>query len=75
MQRSRSLDRECDGRDTNRQPPVTALTLDTDAYLTSREPFEDYAREWLDGYGGRTGRGISANGLADYGRTIERFGR
>jgi len=44
-----------------------------DSRPASREPFKDYAREWLDGYGGRTGRGISASGLADYRRTIERF--
>jgi integrase len=39
----------------------------------SREPFEDYARQWLDGYGGRTERGISPNGLAEYRSALERF--
>ena len=39
----------------------------------SREPFEDHARAWLDGFGGRTERGISPSGLADYRWSIERF--
>lgn len=39
----------------------------------SREPFEDHARAWLDGFGGRTEQGISPGGLADYRRSIERF--
>lgn len=40
---------------------------------SSRESFEDYARGWIDGYGGRTERGISASGLADYRRSIEQL--
>lgn len=40
---------------------------------SSREAFEDYARGWIDCYGGRTERGISASGLADYRRSIERL--
>lgn len=51
-----------------------------DSRPASREPFEDFAREWLENFGGRTDRGISASGLADYRRSIEKraipfFGR
>ncbi len=51
-----------------------------DSRPASREPFEDFAHEWLKNFGGRTDRGISASGLDDYRRSIEQraipfFGR
>lgn len=44
-----------------------------DSRPASREPFEDFARDWLENFGGRTERGISASGLADYRRSIEQL--
>jgi integrase len=38
---------------------------------TARDRFEDYAREWLDTYRGRTRRGLSDSTKADYRRSIE----
>ena len=37
----------------------------------TRASFEDYAREWLDTYAGRTGRGLSETSRNDYRRSIE----
>ncbi|MEJ7656891.1 MAG: site-specific integrase [Thermoleophilaceae bacterium] len=37
----------------------------------TRQPFEDYAREWLEGYAGRTSRGFSKASRADYRRALE----
>jgi integrase len=37
----------------------------------SRVSFADYAREWIAGYQGRTGRGIRPETLADYARDLE----
>jgi integrase len=37
----------------------------------SRQWFEDYARQWLDSYQGRTARGLSESTRADYRRSIE----
>jgi integrase len=39
----------------------------------SREPFEDYARQWLDTYRGRTSRGLSERTRAIYRRDMERW--
>lgn len=39
----------------------------------SREPFEDYARRWLDTYRGRTSRGLSERTRGIYRRDIERW--
>jgi integrase len=39
----------------------------------SREPFEDYARRWLDSYRGRTARGLSDRTRRTYRRDIERW--
>lgn len=54
--------REAKGSRTagNRKPP-------------SRKLLEDYAREWLDGYAGRTSRGFSAQARADYRRSLEGY--
>jgi integrase len=46
----------------------------------SREAFADYARRWVEGYGGRTSRGVRESTRADYRRAIEQhavphFGR
>jgi hypothetical protein len=48
--------------------------------VTKRLTFENYAREWVETYSGRTSRGIRPQTLADYRRAIERraipfFGR
>lgn len=40
---------------------------------TSRELFEDYARQWLDTYRGRTSRGFSESTRATYRRDLERW--
>jgi integrase len=37
----------------------------------TRQPFEDYARQWLDGYQGRTSRGFSNTSREDYKRALE----
>src|SRR5689334_8679888 len=47
---------------------------------TSRVTFREYATAWIDGFTGRTGRGVREGTVADYRRTIERdalphFGR
>jgi integrase len=39
----------------------------------SRQWFEDYARQWLDSYQGRTARGLSDSTRADYRRSIEGY--
>lgn len=39
----------------------------------SREPFEDYARAWLDSYQGRTARGFTGTSREAYGRTLEQY--
>lgn len=39
----------------------------------SREPFEDYARQWVVTYRGRTSRGLSERTRATYRRDIERW--
>jgi integrase len=46
----------------------------------SRERFADYARSWIETYGGRTGRGLSESTRDDYRRRLEQnaipfFGR
>lgn len=38
---------------------------------TSRASFAEYARDWLDNYGGRTSRGIGELTMRDYRRSIE----
>lgn len=43
-----------------------------DSRPTSREAFEDYAREWLDTYRGRTARGLAERTRRTYRRDIER---
>ncbi len=40
---------------------------------TTREAFEDYAREWLDGYSGRTSRGFSETSRKDYARALDAY--
>jgi integrase len=37
----------------------------------SREPFEEYARRWIDNYQGRTSRGLRESTRADYRHAIE----
>jgi integrase len=37
----------------------------------SRETFEEYARAWIESYGGRTSRGVRDSTRADYRRAIE----
>jgi integrase/recombinase XerC len=39
----------------------------------TRRLLEDYAREWLDGYAGRTSRGFSEQARSDYRRALESF--
>jgi integrase len=39
----------------------------------SREPFEDYARQWLDTYRGRTARGLAERTRTTYRRDLERW--
>lgn len=39
----------------------------------SRERFEDYAASWLDGYRGRTSRGIKAGTLKSYRASMDRY--
>ena len=39
----------------------------------SREPFEDYARQWIVTYRGRTSRGLSERTRATYRRDMERW--
>ena len=38
---------------------------------STREPFEDHARRWLDTYRGRTVRGLSERTRASYRRDVE----
>lgn len=59
---------------------LTADIARGELQVTKRLTFEDYAREWVDTYSGRTSRGIRPQTLADYRRAIERraipfFGR
>jgi integrase len=58
------------------------LTTDVERgeFVDSRTTFAEYAPAWLDGYKGRTKRGIKPETLADYRKSIERhalpfFGR
>jgi integrase len=44
-----------------------------DSRPASREPFEDYARRWLDTYRGRTSRGFSESTRTTYRRDIENW--
>ncbi len=39
----------------------------------TREPFEEYARRWLDGYRGRTSRGLCDRTRGTYRRDMERW--
>ena len=39
----------------------------------TRKPLEDYAREWIDGYAGRTSRGFSEQTRSDYRRSLETY--
>src|SRR5215211_9087902 len=39
----------------------------------TRQSFEDYAREWLEGYQGRTSRGFSSTSRRDYERALEHY--
>lgn len=43
-----------------------------DSAPATRAPFEGYAREWLDTYSGRTGRGVGSTTIASYRDAIER---
>lgn len=38
----------------------------------TRQTFEEYVREWLNGYAGRTSRGVGELTMTDYRRSIER---
>ncbi len=40
---------------------------------TSREPLEDYCRRWIDGYRGRTARGVSERTRRSYRADLERY--
>jgi integrase len=40
---------------------------------TSRQPFEEYVREWLDSYRGRTRRGLAESTRRTYRRDMERW--
>lgn len=44
-----------------------------DTRPASREPFEDYARRWLDSYRGRTARGLAERTRRTYRRDLERW--
>ena len=44
-----------------------------DTQPTSRQPFNVYARQWLDGYRGRTSKGVSSATMAGYRDAVERF--
>ena len=39
----------------------------------SKQTFEDYAREWLEGYSGRTNRGFSQSSRKAYERSLETY--
>ncbi len=39
----------------------------------TRKLFEDYAREWIEGYAGRTSRGFSEQARSDYRRSLETY--
>jgi hypothetical protein len=65
MQNGRGLDSQCDGRNADRQPSVTALTLDITEELVER--IAERAAELS--YAGRTARG-----LADRSRDLYRRG-
>lgn len=39
----------------------------------TRQSFEDYARDWLRGYAGRTSRGLSETTRRDYRRALEQY--
>ena len=40
---------------------------------TTRQSFEDYARDWIKGYQGRTDRGFSPTSRRDYERALEQY--
>jgi integrase len=40
---------------------------------STKQPFAEYARSWLDGYQGRTARGFSDQTRSDYRRSIEHY--
>ena len=40
---------------------------------TTRQFFEDYARDWIKGYQGRTDRGFSPTSRRDYERALEQY--
>ena len=40
---------------------------------TTRQPFEEFTREWLEGYAGRTNREFTEGSRADYRRSLEQF--
>ena len=40
---------------------------------STKQPFSEYARAWLDGYQGRTARGFSDQTRGDYRRSIEQY--
>lgn len=44
-----------------------------DSRPVAREPFEDYVREWLDSYRGRTSRGLAERTRSTYRRDMERW--
>jgi integrase len=59
-----------------------SLTTDVDRgeWVDSKVTFVEYAPKWIDGYRGRTDKGIKPETLADYRKTLERdalpfFGR
>ncbi|MGO9976816.1 MAG: tyrosine-type recombinase/integrase [Solirubrobacteraceae bacterium] len=50
-----------------------AATLSGDTQPTSREPFRNYARTWLESYAGRTARGVSDGTRDSYRDALERL--
>jgi hypothetical protein len=44
-----------------------------DRQAATRKALDEYAREWLEGYAGRTSRGFSEQARSDYRRSLESY--